>query len=93
MGKVQGAKACGRRISGRSLSLEESKAAAAVIHYAIAGSMGVFYAMALRTGMLQSRWSGAFVGAGIWLVGNELLLPALGTIEREEHNLAMQANA
>src|ERR1700691_5909782 len=34
-------KACARRISGRRLSVEESKAAAAVVHYAIAGSTGV----------------------------------------------------
>jgi hypothetical protein len=40
--------------------VEESKAAAAVVHYAIAGSTGVLYAMALRTGMLKSRRSGAF---------------------------------
>jgi hypothetical protein len=86
-------KACARRISGRRLSVEESKAAAAVVHYAIAGSTGVLYAMALRTGMLKSRWSGAFFGAGMWLLGNKVLLPAIGIIKREDYNLAMQANA
>jgi hypothetical protein len=29
----------------------------------------------------------------MWLVGNELLLPAIGIIEREDYNVAMQANA
>jgi hypothetical protein len=40
------AKACVKRISGRRLTSDELKAAAAVVHYAIAGSTGVLYAMA-----------------------------------------------
>jgi hypothetical protein len=35
-------------------------------------------------------WS--FFGAGMWLLGNEVLLPAIGIIKREDYNLAMQAN-
>jgi hypothetical protein len=29
----------------------------------------------------------------MWLLGNEVLLPAIGIIKREDYNLAMQANA
>lgn len=87
------AKACVQRISGRSLTSDELKAAAAAVHYAIAGSTGVLYAMAFRTGTLKSRWAGAFFGTGMWLVGNELLLPWLGIVEREDYDRSEQANA
>jgi hypothetical protein len=69
------------------------KAAAAVVHYAIAGSTGVLYALAFRTGTLKSRWAGAFFGTGMWLVGNELLLPGLGIVECGDYDAIKQANA
>ncbi|HEX4424274.1 MAG TPA: hypothetical protein VH079_02670 [Terriglobales bacterium] len=87
------AKTCAKRISGRNLSLGETKTAAAVVHYAIAGATGVLYAMALQTGMFKPRWSGAFFGVGMWLVGNELLLPALGVIKRKDYDTTQRANA
>lgn len=87
------AKVCVKRIFGRRLMSDELKAGAAVVHYAIAGSTGILYAMASRTGTFKSRWSGAFFGAGMWLAGNELLPPALGIIKREDYDLTKQANA
>lgn len=87
------ARVCVKRISGRRLTSDELKAAAAVVHYAIAGSTGVLYAMAFRAGTFKSKWAGAFFGTGMWLVGNELLLPWLGMVKREDYDAADQANA
>lgn len=87
------AKVCVKRTSGRRLTSDELKVAAALVHYAIAGSTGVLYGIAFRTGTLKSRWAGAFFGTGMWLVGNELLLPWLGIVEREDYDRSEQANA
>lgn len=87
------AKACAKRIPRRSLTSNELKGAAAAVHYAIASSTGVLYAMMIRTELPKSRWSGAIFGAGMWLVGNKVLLPALGIIKRDDYDLTQQANA
>jgi uncharacterized membrane protein YagU involved in acid resistance len=44
-------------------------------------------------GMHKLRWSGALFGVGMWLVGNELLLPALGIIKSEDYDAGKHANA
>lgn len=87
------AKSCVKRFSGRKLTSRELKVAAAGAHYAIAGSTGLLYAMAFRAGTFKSKWSGIAFGAGMWLVGNQLLLPHLGMVKREDYDAADQVNA
>jgi len=58
------------------------ESAAAVVHYAIAGST-VSYTPWLYELDAQARWSGAFSERDV-LLGNEVLLPAIGIIKRED---------
>jgi hypothetical protein len=80
-------------LNRRRLTPDELKTAAAIVHYAIACCAGFSYGIALRSRLLSSRWCGAVFGAGLWLAGNECLLPLLGILEREDYNFAMNANA
>jgi hypothetical protein len=84
---------CGTRILGRALSPQELKTGAAFVHYATGATAGIFYGMMAHPAKKRSRWSGAFFGAALWLVGNELLLPALGVIHRDDYTRAEKMRA
>jgi Protein of unknown function (DUF1440) len=77
---------CGIRILGRALSPQELKTGAAVVHYATGATAGAFYGMMASRGKRRSRWSGAVFGVVVWLVGNQLLLPAMGVIHRDDYS-------
>lgn len=88
-----------RWMTGRNLSQRELKSGAEFVHYATAGAAGSLYgAMVHRsTVIVQSRimssLAGVCFGAGVWYLGNELLLPALGVLKREDYTASMRAEA
>lgn len=88
-----------RWLTGRDLSRRELKSGAEVVHHATAGVAGSLYgAMVYRsTAIVQSRimsgLAGVCFGAGVWYLGDELLLPALGVLNREDYTAAMRAEA
>ena len=84
---------CGTRILGRALSPRELKTGAAVVHYATGAIAGAFYGLMAHRAKRRSQWSGAFFGVTVWLVGNELLLPTLGVIHRDDYTLGEKASA
>ena len=87
------AEGCGIRIVGRALSPEELKSGAALVHYATGAAAGAFYGMIAHGSKTRSRWAGVFFGATVWLVGNELFLPALGVINRDDYTVSQKINA
>jgi hypothetical protein len=42
---------------------------------------------------MNSGLAGAFFGVGVWLIGDELLLPALGVLKREDYTAGMRTEA
>lgn len=84
---------------GHDLSSDELKAGAALVHYTTAAAAGALYGTIFQRldGSSQSKigsaLSGVCFGAAVWLVGNELLLPALGVIRREDYTPRMRAAA
>lgn len=72
------AQLCITLVSDRKPSLKELKAGAAIVHYAIAAAAGAGYETAVRSRVPNFRWSGSLAGIAMWLIGNELLMPALG---------------
>ena len=86
-------------LTGRSLSRKELKRGAKLLHHATGGMAGSLYAaMVYRsTAIVQSRILSGLVGlcfgAGVWYVGDELLLPALGVLKREDYTAGMRTEA
>jgi hypothetical protein len=87
------------RIRGRNLSQKELKIGAAFVHHATAGVAGSLYGALVyrstvigRSGML-SALSGLCFGAGVWYLGDELLLPALGILRRQDYTAGMRTEA
>ena len=87
------------RMSGHNLSQKELKRGAALVHHATAGVAGSLYgAMVYRSTVIgQSRMlsglAGLCFGAGVWYLGDELLLPALGILRRKDYTVGMRAEA
>lgn len=86
-------------MTGRNLSEKELKTGATIVHHATAATVGALYgALVYRsTAIAQSRMNsglaGAFFGVGVWLIGDELLLPALGVLKREDYTAGMRTEA
>lgn len=86
-------------MTGRNLSEKELKKGAAIVHHATAATAGVLYgALVYRsTTIAQSRMNsglaGAFLGVGVWLIGDEMLLPALGVLKRRHYTAGMRTEA
>ncbi len=83
------------RLTGKKLSLRKRMLGAAIVHYFVAASSGAFYAafIARRTST-YSRWSGPLFGLAMWVVGNELALPALRlTLQPSDYTVGEQVNA
>lgn len=78
---------------GWKLSPKQAKRGAAIVHYTTAAAAGVVYGILRRRRKKASRWVGACFGTAIWLLGNELLLPAAGILERADFTLATRADA
>ena len=71
----------------------QTKNGAAIVHYATAAAAGIVYGILMRRPRKASRWVGACFGTAMWLLGNELLLPAAGILERTDFTLATRADA
>lgn len=84
---------------GHNLSQKELKRGAALVHHATAGVAGSLYgAMVYRSTVIgQSRMlsglAGLCFGAGVWFMGDELLLPALRVLKREDYTVCMRTEA
>jgi hypothetical protein len=87
------------RMRGHNLSQKELKRGAALVHHATAGVAGSLYgAMVHRSTVIgQSRMlsglAGLCFGAGVWYLGDELLLPALGILRRKDYTAGMRTEA
>lgn len=83
------------RILGRRLPEREQKIGAAIVHYVMAGAAGALYGVtSARRRPRTIKWSGALFGIGMWVLGNELLMPALRLTAKPSHySLRMQANS
>ncbi len=74
-------------MTGRNLSHRELKSGAEFVHHATAGAAGSLYgAMVYRSpaivhSRIMSGLAGVCFGAGVWYLGNELVLPALGVLK------------
>ena len=78
---------------GWKLSPGQTKRGAAMVHYTTAAAAGILYGILRRRPRKASRWAGACFGTAMWLLGNELLLPAAGILEREDFTPAERADA
>ncbi len=88
-----------RWMTGRNLSQKELKTGAEIVHHATAGAAGSIYgAMIYRSrtiaeSRIMSGLAGLGFGVGVWYMGNELLLPALGVLKREDYTAGMRIEA
>jgi hypothetical protein len=87
------------RMTGRNLSPKELKTGAALVHYATGAMAGALYgsmvyrSMAIAPSRILSVLAGLCFGVGVWYVGDELLLPALGVLKREHYTIGMRTEA
>ncbi len=81
----------------KKADFREKKIGAMVLHYAMAASAGTLYGIFAARHQTDSpgyKFAGALFGLTMWVVGNRLLLPALGLTRRpSDYALRMQANA
>ena len=70
------AQAIARRVLGRSLTKQELRVAAPLIHYAFGAAMGGVYGT--YAGWRQSHRFGAAFGTTVWLAADEIAMPLLG---------------
>ena len=70
------AQAIARRVLGRSLTRQELRVAAPLVHYAFGAAMGGVYGT--YAGRRKSQTSGAAFGTTVWLAADEIAMPLLG---------------
>jgi hypothetical protein len=70
------AQALARPLLGRSLTRQELRVAAPLVHYAFGAAMGALYGA--YAGRRHSRTSGAAFGVTVWLAADEIAMPLLG---------------
>jgi hypothetical protein len=87
------------RMIGHNLSQKELKKGAALVHLATAGAAGSLYGGMVhrstiigQSGMM-SGLAGLCFGAGIWFMGDELILPGLGVLKRGDYTAGMRTEA
>lgn len=84
----------GSRAFRRPLTLRETKAGAAIVHYAVGGAAGVCYAILAHRSSLIATRSGAVFGIGLWLIADEYVIPSLGLSRKlRDYSLVTQANS
>ena len=74
-------------------SPEQIRHGAVIVHYSTAAAAGVVYGILMRRRKRASRWMGAAFGTAMWLIGNELLLPATGILDRGDYTLTTRVDA
>lgn len=82
-------------LADTKLSVRQLKFGAAIVHYFVAASSGALYATVVaRRATTYSKWMGPLFGLAMWVVGNEIALPALGlTRKPTDYTFGDQVNA
>lgn len=88
------AEAISETLLGRELTKEEKTYAGPGMHYAFGASMGALYGAAAEFVPFVSKGVGLPFGSAVWLVADEIVVPALGLSEPpEEHPLSTHGYA
>ena len=83
-----------RRLFKRHLNAREKRIGAAMVHYAVGATTGAAYAILARKFPEIRKSSGAIFGVALWLLADELLMPAMGATRKlKDYSLLAQANA
>lgn len=78
----------------RRLSSRETRIGSAIVHYAVGGAGGALYGTAAHWVPSMTRSRGGRFGIALWIVGDEIVMPALGLTEKPgTYSLRMRANA
>lgn len=82
------------RLLSRKLSSRETRIGSAIVHYAVGGAAGALYGTAAHWIPRMTKFRGLGFGIALWIVGDEIVMPALGLTEKPgTYSLRMQANA
>ncbi len=77
-----------------NLSSRETRIGSAIVHYAVGGAAGALYGTVAHWIPSVKRFRGVGFGIALWLLGDEILMPAFGLTEpARNYSLRMQANA
>ena len=75
---VKAAEAISTRLFHHDLDAEEKKVAGPAVHYAFGLASGLFYGAVFEAARSKRMAGGAVFGAGLWLIADEVMVPALG---------------
>lgn len=75
-----------RNILDRPLSKSEKKKAGPAVHYAFGGAMGGLYGLAAELAPVVTRGFGTGFGAALFVVADEITVPALGLSPKPAQN-------
>ena len=67
-----------KTVNGRPLHPADKPTAGAAIHYAFGGAVGAIYGAAAARNDDVTAWGGVPFGATVWLIADEMGMPALG---------------
>lgn len=88
------AESAAEQVLHRELSKREKKAGAAIAHYGNAAMLGSLYCALVPANPRKGYWSGPLFGLAVGLIGNELLMPALGLNKKpRQYTTKMRINA
>ncbi len=86
-------------MTGCKLPQKELKTGAAIVHHTTGATAGALYgalvyrSTAIAQSIIVSALAGLCFGAGVWYLGDELILPALGVLKREDYTAGMRTEA
>lgn len=69
-------------LARRDLPEARTAAAGEAVHYAVGAAFGLLFALGARRWRIPLLVGGALYGAGVWLLNDEALVPALGFSRR-----------
>ncbi len=75
---VRVARIVSEEIFGHRLAESEKEAAGAIAHYAMGATSGAIYGAAAELAPAATAGAGLPFGAAVWLIADELIVPALG---------------
>jgi hypothetical protein len=75
---VKTAKRVSRSVFGHELGMKAKKVAGPAVHYAMGAVSGGIYGAAAELSPLVSKGAGLPFGAAVWLLADEIAVPALG---------------
>jgi putative membrane protein len=75
---VKAAQAISETLLDHSLAKSEKKPAGAAAHYAMGATSGALYGIAAEVAPVVSSGAGLPFGAAVWLVADDIVVPALG---------------